>query len=92
MSLLQALALGPQWSTSATFVTWDDFGGFYDHVAPRRSTPTAWASACRLLVVSPYAKGGTIDHTKAEFSSVLRFIETDFDLPALTDRDRNSST
>ena len=34
VSLLQALAAGPQWGTSAMFITWDDFGGFYDHVAP----------------------------------------------------------
>jgi phospholipase C len=90
VSLLQALAAGPQWSTSAMFITWDDFGGFYDHVAPTQIDAFGLGFRVPLLVVSPYAKGGTIDHTRAEFSSVLRFIEKDFSLPPLTDRDKNS--
>jgi phospholipase C len=90
VSVLQALASGPQWGSSATFLTWDDFGGFYDHVAPTQIDLYGLGFRVPLLVVSPYAKGGTIDHTRAEFSSVLKFIETDFDLPPLTKRDMNS--
>ncbi len=90
VSVLQAIAAGPQWGSSATFVTWDDFGGFYDHVAPTQIDLYGLGFRVPLLVVSPYAKGGTIDHTRGEFSSVLKFIETDFDLPALTDRDKSS--
>jgi phospholipase C len=44
-----------------------------------------------LLVISPYARQGLIDHTRAELSSVLKFIETDFGLPPLTDRDKNAA-
>jgi phospholipase C len=90
VSLLQALAAGPQWATSATFVTWDDFGGFYDHVPPTQVDKYGFGFRVPLLVVSPYAKGGTIDHTRAEFSSVLKFIESDFDLPPLTQRDQDA--
>ncbi len=90
VSLLQALSAGPQWSTSAMFLTWDDFGGFYDHVAPQQIDAYGLGFRVPLIVISPYAKSGTIDHTKAEFSSVLRFIEADFDLPSLTDRDKNA--
>jgi phospholipase C len=90
VSLLQALAAGPQWGSSAMFLTWDDFGGFYDHVAPTQIDAFGLGFRVPLLVVSPFAKGGTIDHTKAEFSSVLKFIEEDFNLPSLTDRDKNS--
>jgi phospholipase C len=90
VSLLQAMAGGPQWSSSAVFVTWDDFGGFYDHVAPTQVDRYGLGFRVPLLVISPYAKPGMVDHTRAEFSSVLRFIETDFDLPPLTDRDKNS--
>ncbi|MCL2449787.1 MAG: hypothetical protein FWD17_12640, partial [Polyangiaceae bacterium] len=85
---LQALAKGPQWATSAVFLTWDDFGGFYDHVAPRQIDKYGLGFRVPLLVISPFAKHGKIDHTRAEFSSVLRFIEEDFDLPPLTERDR----
>lgn len=90
VSLLQALAGGPQWSQSAVFLTWDDFGGFYDHVAPTQVDMYGLGFRVPLIVVSPWAKGGTIDHTRAEFSSVLKFIETDFDLPPLTARDTNA--
>jgi phospholipase C len=90
VSVLQALAGGPQWSTSAVFLTWDDFGGFYDHVAPTQIDLYGLGFRVPLLLISPYAKAGTIDHTRAEFSSVLRFIEADFDVPPLTDRDKNS--
>ncbi len=90
VSLLQALAAGPQWSQSAVFLTWDDFGGFYDHVPPTQVDVYGFGFRVPLLVVSPWAKGGTIDHQRAEFSSVLKFIETDFDLPPLTARDMNA--
>jgi len=90
VSLLQALASGPQWNQSAVFLTWDDFGGFYDHVPPTQVDVFGFGFRVPLLVVSPWAKGGTIDHQRAEFSSVLKFIETDFDLPPLTARDSNA--
>ncbi len=90
VSLLQALASGTQWNQSAVFLTWDDFGGFYDHVPPTQVDVYGFGFRVPLLVISPFAKAGTIDHTRAEFSSVLKFIETDFDLPALTDRDLNA--
>ena len=91
VSLLKALAAGPQWSTSAMFITWDDFGGFFDHVAPAQVDAFGLGFRVPLLVISPFARGGTIDHTRAEFSSVLRFIEDDFQLPSLTDRDKNAA-
>ncbi len=90
VSLLQALAAGPDWGSSAVFLTWDDFGGFYDHVAPTQIDKFGLGFRVPLLVISPFAKPGFVDHTRAEFSSVLRFIESDFDLPALTSRDLNS--
>ncbi|MCL2448036.1 MAG: hypothetical protein FWD17_03715 [Polyangiaceae bacterium] len=88
VSLLQALADGPQWTASATFLTWDDFGGFYDHVPPVQIDSYGLGFRVPFLLISPFARAGKIDHTRAEFSSVLRFIEEDFDLPPLTDRDR----
>jgi phospholipase C len=88
VTLLQALAGGPSWNESAMFVTWDDFGGFYDHVAPTQIDKFGLGFRVPLLVVSPYAKRGVVDHTQAEFSSVLKFIETNWGLPNLTDRDK----
>jgi phospholipase C len=51
--------------------------GFYDHVPPTQVDVYGFGFRVPLLVVSPWAKGGTIDHQRAEFSSVLKFIETD---------------
>jgi phospholipase C len=91
VSLLQALAAGPNWKDSAMFVTWDDFGGFYDHVPPTQIDKFGLGFRVPFLVISPYAKQAFVDHTQAEFSSVLKFIETDFSVPSLTDRDMNTS-
>jgi phospholipase C len=91
VSLLKALGSGPLWNSSAMFLTWDDFGGFYDHVAPTQVDAFGLGFRVPLIVVSPFAKAGMIDHTRAEFSSVLKFIESDFDLPALTARDGNAA-
>ncbi len=91
IGLLQALAAGPDWSSTAVFLTWDDFGGFYDHVAPTQIDHWGLGFRVPFLVISPYAKPGFIDHTQAEFSSVLKFIEADFGIGNLTDRDMNTS-
>ncbi len=90
VSLLQAIAAGPDWKDSAVFLTWDDFGGFYDHVPPTQVDKFGLGFRVPFLVISPYAKHG-IDHTQAEFSSVLKFIEKDYGVPNLTDRDLNTS-
>lgn len=84
---LNAVMQGPQWNSTAVFITWDDFGGFYDHVPPPQVDNFGFGPRVPLLVVSPYAKPGNISHTVYEFSSLLTFVETRWNLPALTDRD-----
>jgi phospholipase C len=91
VGLLQALASGRDWRSSAVFITWDDFGGFYDHVPPQQVDQYGLGFRVPLLVVSPYARSGYIDHAQAEFSSVLKFIEADFGVANLTDRDLNTT-
>jgi len=86
--VVNAIMRSPMWEDTAIFVTWDEWGGFYDHVPPRRIDPFGFGIRVPLLVISPYAKRGWIDHVEGEFSSVLRFIEDDFGLTQLTDRDR----
>lgn len=72
------------------FITWDDFGGFYDHVPPAQIDKFGLGFRVPLLVVSPFAKKGLIYTERSEFSSVLKFIETNWDVPSLTDRDKLS--
>ncbi len=77
-SLIDAVMRGPDWGSSAIFLTWDDWGGFYDHVVP----PTVDASGYGLrvpgLVISPFARAGYIDHQVLSFDAYLKFIEDDF--------------
>ena len=83
-------------NNTAIFITWDDFGGFYDHVPPPTVDEYGLGPRVPLLVISPYARKGAggsgyISHTQYEFSSVLKFIEEDFGVPPLTTRDANAN-
>ncbi len=84
---INAVMQGPDWPSTAIFLTWDDFGGFYDHVPPPTVDGFGFGPRVPLLIISPYAKAAYISHTQYEFASVLRFIEEDFNLPSMTGRD-----
>ncbi len=88
---LNALMQGPDWSSTAVFIAWDDFGGFYDHVAPPRVDEYGLGPRVPALVISPYAKPGYVSHVQYDHTSVLKFIETQFGLAALTSRDAASA-
>jgi phospholipase C len=91
VQMLNALMSGPDWSSTAVLLTWDDFGGFYDHVAPQQIDGYGLGFRVPLLIISPYAKKGVIDHTPYEFSSMLRFAEDILNLAQLTNRDRRAN-
>jgi len=80
------------WSNTAIFVTWDDWGGFYDHVKPPVVDGIGLGSRVPLLVISPYAKMSYISHQRGEFSSFARFTEEVFNLPSLNQRDALAQT
>jgi len=84
---LNAAMKGPDWNSTVVFLTWDDFGGFYDHVPPPAIGNYTLGPRVPLLIISPYARKGFISHSQYEFSSFLKFAEVRFGLPALTDRD-----
>lgn len=86
---LNAIMNGPidQWNSTPVFLTWDDFGGFYDHVAPPVVDNFGFGPRVPLLVISPFARSGYISHTQYEFSSMLKFAEERFGLAPLTARD-----
>jgi phospholipase C len=88
---LNALMQGPDWATTAVFLTWDDFGGFYDHVPPPTLDEYGLGPRVPMLIISPYAQPGYISHTQYEFSSVLKFIEERFNLASLSERDENAN-
>jgi phospholipase C len=81
------------WRSTAFVIVWDDFGGFYDPVAPPQYDIMGLGPRTPALIISPYARsgdnadGGSVDPTTYEFSSVLAFIEQRFGLEPMTDRD-----
>ncbi len=90
--MVEAIGRSKYWGKCAIFITWDDFGGFYDHVAPPQVDQMGLGFRVPCLVVSPYVKKGVVDHTQYEHSSVLKFAETIHHLPAMTSRDAASET
>ena len=73
----------PYWSNTAIFITWDDWGGWYDHVAPTIINSYEYGFRVPLVVVSPYAKPAYISHVTHDFGSILKFVESNFSLPSL---------
>jgi phospholipase C len=76
--LVNQLMLGPDWNSTAIFVGWDDWGGFYDHLAPPTVDQSGYGIRVPGLLISPYAKPGYIDHQTYSFDAYLRFIEDRF--------------
>jgi phospholipase C len=84
---INAIMQGPDWPTTAIVLTWDDFGGFYDHVVPPWVDRYGFGPRVPLIVISPYVKEGKVSHTIYEFASVLQLIENRYNLNPLTNRD-----
>jgi phospholipase C len=84
---LNAVMQGPDWNSTAVFLTWDDFGGFYDHVPPPMVDNFGFGPRVPLIIISPFARSGFISQTVYEFASLLKFAEQRFGLDPLTDRD-----
>ncbi len=76
--LINTIMDSPNWSSTAIFLTWDDWGGFYDHVQPPTVDGQGYGMRVPGLVISPYAKRGYIDHQTLSFDAYLKFIEDDF--------------
>jgi phospholipase C len=73
--LVNAIMQSPDWDSTAIFVTWDDWGGFYDHVVPPRVDENGYGLRVPGLVISPYARKGFVDHQTLSFDAYDRFIE-----------------
>jgi phospholipase C len=76
--LIDAVMRGPDWSGTAIFLAWDDWGGFYDHVVPPAVDGQGYGLRVPGLVISPFARRGFVDHQVLSFDAYLKFIEDDF--------------
>lgn len=77
------LEKSPQWGNMVVIVTYDENGGFWDHAVPPKADRWGPGSRIPAIVVSPFARMGTIDHTLYDTTSILRFVTRRFDLPML---------
>jgi phospholipase C len=75
---INAIMRSPDWDSTAIFLAWDDWGGFYDHIKPPAVDANGYGLRVPALVISPYAKKGYIDHQTLSFDAYLKFIEDDF--------------
>jgi phospholipase C len=92
-SIVNAIGKSSYWANTAIFITWDDWGGWYDHVPPKQvlvgTNCAQWGCGyvygfrVPLIVVSPYARAQYISPVQHDFGSILKFIETTFGLPSL---------
>jgi phospholipase C len=76
--IVNAVMRSPDWSSTAIFLTWDDWGGFYDHVDPARADADGYGLRVPGIVISPYARRGYVDDQTLTTDAYLKFIEDDF--------------
>lgn len=86
LSLIDDLEASPLWSSTAIFLTWDEGGGFYDHVLPPTVDALGDGLRVPMIVISPYTRAGGIDSTTFDHTSVLKFIDQNWGIPSLTSR------
>jgi phospholipase C len=79
-SIVDALEASPDWHSTALFLTWDEYGGFYDNVAPPLDNGVQLGLRVPLIVVSPWTQPGLVDSQFGDFESILHFIEVRFGL------------
>jgi phospholipase C len=90
-SLIQALMRSEAWESSAFLVTYDDWGGWYDHVLPPQVDEHGYGMRVPAFMVSAYARRGHIDSTVLDFTSIMKFIEENWDIEPLAERDANAN-
>jgi len=90
-TMLHTLMQSDAWESSAFFITYDDWGGWYDHVPPPQVDERGLGFRVPALLVSPYARMGHIDHTQLEHTSILKFIEENWNIPPLAERDAKAN-
>lgn len=95
-SLVDSVMKGPDWQSTVVIVTWDDFGGFYDHVAPQSVDALGYGFRVPFLVISPFAYADDnasdhhLSHDEVTLDSISQYIEQMFGVPNLTQRDLNA--
>ncbi len=96
VNIVNAVMASPQWPSTLLFLIWDEWGGFYDHVVPpvverqKNGDPFRYGFRVPCIVISPYAQKGKVSHTEYSHVSILKTIESIFNLTSLTERDADA--
>ncbi len=90
-TLIQELMRSSAWDSSAFMLAYDDWGGWYDHVLPPQVDQYGYGPRVPAILVSPYAKKGYIDNTVLDFTSILKFIEQNWGVASLAQRDSQAN-
>ena len=90
-SIVGAIRASSMWLRSAILLTWDESGGFYDHVPPPQVDPAGYGFRVPMLIISPYSKRGFVDQDVMDHTSILKLIAVNWNLPMLTPREANVS-
>lgn len=90
--LLKRLEASPQWSHMVVIVTYDEHGGYWDHVPPPKGDRFGPGSRIPALIISPYSLGGRVDSTIYDTTSILKLIEERFEIKPLGERDRKANS
>ena len=91
-TLINALSRSSAWPSSAFVLTYDDWGGWYDHVAPPQVDADGYGFRVPALLISPFSRQGAINHVQLDFTSILRFIEDNYNLAPLAARDASANS
>ena len=91
-SLVNAVGESKYWNTTAIFIFWDDYGGWYDDVAPQMVDYDGLGLRLPLLIISPYARKGYVSHVHYEHGSILKFVEDLWNLPRLAASDARANS
>ena len=91
-AVVNALMKSSAWNSTVLVVTWDEYGGFFDHVPPPTRDGVTLGPRVPALVISPYARRGFVDHTTYDFASILRYVEEVFHVDAVGQADREASS
>ncbi len=91
-SVVNAIGESQYWNSTAIFLMWDDYGGWYDHVPPPLEDYDGLGIRVPLVIISPFAKKGFVSHVQYEHGSILRFVEDVFGLPRLTASDTRANS
>jgi phospholipase C len=91
-SIVNALKRSPYWKSTAIVIVWGDWGGYFEDIPPPSLDPIGLSFRVPMLVVSPYAKRHYVSHTQYELASILKFIESNWELGTLGTTDQRSTS